>query len=258
MDQRDSFNTVAALYGEVRPGYPAALFDDLWALAGLVSSARVLEVGCGAGQATGDLAARSAEVVALDPGPALIDQARARVGAANVAYVVSGLEAYEPAAESFDLVASAQAWHWIAPDVAFAKAAQALKPGAALAVFGHTPMPPPEPYAEAFKPVYEACWPGVWGLPPPQAAYLADGPFPGMFDASGLFGPVSHRGYAWTWTVDGATLGKYLRTDSSYRALAEEPRQRLFEGLQAAVERLGDRYAMPWETHLYLAAKAPR
>ena len=43
MDPRDTFDAVADLYAEVRPGYPAALFDDLEALAGLGPSATVLE-----------------------------------------------------------------------------------------------------------------------------------------------------------------------------------------------------------------------
>lgn len=255
MEARETFDIVADLYGEVRQGYPAALFDDLEALAGLGPAARVLEVGCGAGQASGDLAARAAHVTALDPGAQLIAQARARTGAANVDFVVSTFEAYQPSPGGFDLVASAQAWHWVDPSVGFPKAALALKPGGALAIFGHVPMPPPEPFLAAFEKVFAAHAPGIWGLPPPQSAYLPAGPFAGMIDASGLFGPVTHRGYAWTWTVDGRTLGKYLRTDSSYRALPDDTRLRLFDALQAAVESLGDRIGLPWETHLYVARR---
>jgi len=255
MDLRDSFDTVADLYGEVRKGYPAALFDDLEALAGLEPAARVLEVGCGAGQATGDLAARAGSVTALDPGAALIDQARARVTAGDVQFVVSGFEGFEAPPASFDLVASAQAWHWIAPEIAFAKAAALLKPGGTLAVFGHVPFPPPEPFAAAFHTAYDRFMPGAWGTPPPQAAYLPDGPFAPGFDASGRFGPVTHRAHAWTWAMDGPTLGKYLRTDSSYRALPETVRFGLFDALQATVETIGQPCPMPWETHLYLARR---
>ncbi len=91
--------------------------------------------------------------------------------------------------------------------------------------------------------------------PSPQAAYLPSGPYPGLFAASGLFGPVTHRGYAWTWTVSAQTLGKYLRTDSSYRILPEGVRFRLFDGLQAAAEGLGGTIALPWQTHLYVARR---
>jgi magnesium-protoporphyrin O-methyltransferase len=43
--------------------------------------ARVLDAGCGAGQMTAELAARGAEVVAVDISPALVDIARARLPA---------------------------------------------------------------------------------------------------------------------------------------------------------------------------------
>ena len=90
MEARETFEDVAELYGEVRQGYPAALFDDLVAMGALGPASRVLEVGCGAGQATGDLARRAGGVVALDPGAQLIEGARARVPAANTRFVVSG------------------------------------------------------------------------------------------------------------------------------------------------------------------------
>jgi SAM-dependent methyltransferase len=113
---RDSFETVADLYARVRPGYPAALFDDLAAIAGLGPASAVLEVGCGAGQATGDLAARAGRLVALDPGEKLVEAARRRVSAAAQAeFLVARFEDYAPPPGGFDLVASAQAWHWVDP-----------------------------------------------------------------------------------------------------------------------------------------------
>ena len=77
MEQAKSFDNIADLYGQVRHGYPAALFDDLWKLADLGPDARVLEVGCGTGQASLDLAQKAGSVLALDPGPQLIARAEA-------------------------------------------------------------------------------------------------------------------------------------------------------------------------------------
>ncbi|WP_332763666.1 class I SAM-dependent methyltransferase [Phenylobacterium sp.] len=246
---------MAQTYAAVRPGYPAALYDDLAALGALTPRTRVLEVGCGGGQATGDLATRARSVVALDPGARLVDEARRKVGAANVEYVVARFEDYELEPEGFDLVASAQAWHWIPREIAFSKAAEALSSGGWLAVFGHVPMAVPEAFEAPFKAAFDRHAPEVWGQPPSQAAYLPSGPFAGMFARSALFGPAMHRGYAWTWDLDPETFGRYLRTDSSYHFLAEGPRFALFDALAGAVAANGGIFSSAWQTHLYLACK---
>jgi len=65
--QKDTFNAVAAEYDAVRPTYPRALFEDLAEVVGGPGE-RVLEVGCGSGQATRGLLERHWSVVAVDPG----------------------------------------------------------------------------------------------------------------------------------------------------------------------------------------------
>src|SRR5579871_5892407 len=80
MEQRFTFDTVADLYDRARAGYPDALFDDIETLAGLSAGDAILEVGCGTGKATEGFARRGLNVVALDPGPAMIAAARRRLG----------------------------------------------------------------------------------------------------------------------------------------------------------------------------------
>lgn len=256
MNFGQAFDSVAELYAEVRPGYLPALFDDLIAMGALGPSKAVLEVGCGAGQATVDLARRSARLVAIDPGERLISNARRAVSAENASFTVSTFEDFGVTPASFDLIASAQAWHWVDPEIGFAKAAAALRPGGYLAIFGHVPMMVSEALQPAFRAAFDTWWPGTWGRPPPQSWYLPEGPVPAMIAASGLFQAAEHRGYTWTWTFDPDLFGRYMRTDSSYHALPETPRFALFDALSAAIADQGATYDAAWETHLYLAKKA--
>jgi ubiquinone/menaquinone biosynthesis C-methylase UbiE len=53
---RSTFDRAALLYDKVRPGYPEELSEDLLSLSGIPAGGRVLEVGCGTGQATLPLA----------------------------------------------------------------------------------------------------------------------------------------------------------------------------------------------------------
>src|SRR5215210_5494927 len=55
---RTTFDEAASLYDEVRPGYPEDLFDDIVSLSGIPSGGRILEIGCGTGQATVPFALR--------------------------------------------------------------------------------------------------------------------------------------------------------------------------------------------------------
>jgi len=75
---RDLFDGVASRYDGARSSYPAELVDWMVATARLSQGAQVLEIGCGTGQLTSQLAARGFNVTAIDMGTAMIELARAR------------------------------------------------------------------------------------------------------------------------------------------------------------------------------------
>src|SRR5688572_7761630 len=68
---RVTFDEDAERYDRARPGYPSAVFDDLVELAGIGPGCRVLEIGCGTGQATVPLAERGCDIVAVELGAEL-------------------------------------------------------------------------------------------------------------------------------------------------------------------------------------------
>src|SRR5918912_2954256 len=76
---RATFEEVPELYDRARPLYPAELFDDLVSYAGLEPGSRVLEIGCGTGQATLPLAERGFEVVCVELGAGLAAVARRKL-----------------------------------------------------------------------------------------------------------------------------------------------------------------------------------
>ena len=131
---RGWFNQAAELYDRARPGYLPALFDELAGVAGVGPGCRVLEIGCGTGQATVPLAERDCRIVAVELGAAMAAVARrnlARFPAVEVA--VAAFQDWPLPPEPFDVVVAATAWHWLDPAVRVAKAAAALRPGGTLA-----------------------------------------------------------------------------------------------------------------------------
>lgn len=255
MEQRFTFNAVAELYDQARAGYPQALFDDLMAFANLSADDAVLEVGCGTGKATEEFARRGLNVVALEPGPDMIAAAQRRLGGlTGVRFVQTTFEAWPVEAGVFRLVAAAQSWHWVAPDIRFRKAFEVLAPGGTLAVFGSAPGPVPHPFREALEKVYAIHAPDVGG-PPPEHAYLPSGPFFGDFGRSGLFGQATHKSYPWSRSFSARSYADYLRTVSRYQLMDEKRRGDLLAAIAEAIEANGGGFDAPVETHLYFARR---
>ncbi|MBS4099045.1 MAG: class I SAM-dependent methyltransferase [Sulfuricella sp.] len=128
----DHFSTVAGNYASFRPTYPAALFDWLAQLA----SGKQLAWDCaaGSGQASLDLAARFAAVIATDA-------SLAQIGAApqhpQISYRVAPAEASGLDDASVDLITVAQALHWFDLEQFYAEARRVLKPGGILAAWSY-------------------------------------------------------------------------------------------------------------------------
>ncbi|MDE3138539.1 MAG: class I SAM-dependent methyltransferase [Acidobacteriota bacterium] len=132
-----SFDGVAEGYDRFRPRYPSALFDDLGEAVGLDEHSRILEVGCGPGVATESMMARGWSVLAVDPGAQLARVAREKFAAERFAVEVATFDEWDPRGRRFDLLFSAAAYHWVAPEVRWVKAAEVVDDGGYLALAGN-------------------------------------------------------------------------------------------------------------------------
>jgi ubiquinone/menaquinone biosynthesis C-methylase UbiE len=132
--RRALFDGVAELYQASRRGYPAEIIGFVTETASLNPGSAVLEVGCGTGQLTGQLAANGFAVTAIDLGGSMVAAARRRLGASRISFDVVSFEELEAPEGTFDLIISATAFHWIDPEVKFTKSARLLRAGGWLAL----------------------------------------------------------------------------------------------------------------------------
>ncbi len=252
-EPRFAFNEIAALYDKVRPDYPAALFADICGAARLKPGDPTLDVGCGSGQATLGFARRGLAVTALDPGADLLALARRRLdGVATVAFVEATFEAAPFPPGSFKLIASAQAWHWIAADTSYAKAASLLAPGGTLAVFGNVPNDVAPPLDLKLAEIYRVELGAPLG-PPPELWYTPSGALPSLIAGSGHFGPALHKSYAWSQPHTAKSFVDFLRTRTDHRRLPGPMRRKLLTAISEAIAADGDLIELHFETHLHLA-----
>ncbi|MGH9093965.1 MAG: class I SAM-dependent methyltransferase, partial [Acidimicrobiales bacterium] len=271
---RGSFDRVAALYEHARPGYPEELWSHLQA-GPLRAGASVLEVGCGTGQATSSLAPRAGEVTCVELGPTLAARARANLaGFPNVTVVVGAFEDVELPAESFDLVFSATAWHWIDPRAGYPKAAGLLAFGGALvlATNAHVAGGTQSEIAGEMAALQHHLCPdvGAWQFPSVEAVTeralggmtiaevwaRIDRSFEVPAPVHALFEEPSVTAFPWTAAYSARGYADMLLTHSPYLALDDEHRSRLAEGVAALVhERLGGQVT---KDYLAMLAVSPR
>ena len=234
---RSTFDQDADRYDRARPGYPAALFDDLAELTSLGPGSRVLEIGPGTGQATRPLAERGCRVVAVELGADLAALARRNLaGLPSVQVVNAEFEDWPLPAEPFDLVLAATAFHWIDPSVRVGKVADALRPGGFLAtVTTHHAAGGDESFFAEVQDCYVRWDPGTPTALELKPAADIPGAHYGL-DRSHRFGPATIRRYEWDWRYTTAGYLDLLLTYSGHRALEPEARG----GLLDCIARLID------------------
>ncbi len=257
-DRAASFDTVADLYDEMRPRYPDALFDDLLELGRVPVGARVLEIGTGPGVATRPLAQRGLRIVGLEPGPALAGLARANLAEFEAVEIrQTTFEDAELEPDSFDLVVSASAWHWVDPEVGYRKAATVLRPDGALAVWwGHGELADPA-QAAALHAISERLAPGLAARRHGGGGgRLRKGEFTGRVAEQSAFQVVESRRHPFELTYDAVGYVRLLDTYSHYRLLADDVRARLFDELIVAIDtQYGGQVTRRYEAVLLLARR---
>lgn len=125
-------------YDAVRPPYPEAVFSVLREQGALFPGTTTLEIGAGNGLATKRLLALGATpMTVLEPDSrfAPLLQALPKPAGCDCNIIHSTFEEVVFGAETFDLVVSATAFHWLEPTTRVEKLWQVLKPRGYVALF---------------------------------------------------------------------------------------------------------------------------
>ena len=257
-EQRLIFGEIAELYDRSRPSYPDALVDDLVQLAELRGDRPVLEIGAGTGKATVAFASRGIPVLALEPSEAMAAYARRNCAEyPGVRIELTDFERWHPAGEWFPLLYSAQAWHWIAPEVRYKRAREALADGGILAVFWNRPRWDGVELRPALTEVYARTAPSA-DTDGPMHPTNPEGPeqredWAGEIELAEGLDQAEVRNYPWVREYSAAEYTDLLGTLSDHRLLPDRSRCALLDAVSAAIESGGGKLRMPFVTRLCLA-----
>ena len=256
--QRLVFGEVAELYDKARASYPDALIDDVIAFAG-GPALRALEVGAGTGKATVGFAARGLDILALEPSEDMAAVARRNCQPfPRVRIEPTSFEDWPAEPGGFGLVYSAQAWHWVRPEVRYRKAAEILIPRGTLALFWHRTEWRDEPVRDELERLYQRLVPDLHAKRPgfPGLGAQGEDSTAGQETReSGLFTGVTARTYPWRATFTADSFTDLLLTQSDHRLMPEDTRAELFDGVREIIASHGGQVVVPHTTLLILARR---
>lgn len=248
------FDAVATQYEQYRPSYPAQLIDDVVTLSGLQPDAHVLEIGSGTGKATRLFAQRGYAVLCLEPGQNLVDVARESLQAfPQLRFHKSRFEEWDAGRKRFDLIFSAQAFHWVPQEIRFVKTAALLKPKGHLAIFWNMYPDIGGAIRRGLDEAYRRYAPELVREETPLDALIQQRA--ASLAAEPQFENVIVRTYPWAARYKTEAYLGLLNTYSDHLRLPEPKRQRLFAAIAALIEKNGGEIERPYLAVLYLARR---
>jgi SAM-dependent methyltransferase len=256
-ERRETFDKVPHIYHRIRPGYPSALFDELFAL--LPDRPSVLEVGPGTGQATRDLLAHRATVHAIEIGPAMAEKLRQVLPARDLSIAVGDFEHVPADGASYDCVFSATAYHWIEPRARLDRPAGLLKRGGVVAIVDLIQVDSPNDrgFFAAAQPIYARYGEGHTGPRAPRRDEV-DPPMRSALQRDGRFAGLEVRRYDWDQTYSAAEYRQLLLSYSGTQSMEPALRQCFLDDMEAFVrEKFNDQVTRPLVVTLTTATRCP-
>lgn len=135
-----TFDTVASKYEKWRPGYVKELYEKIFEYISLHADCNAVEVGIGGGQATLPILESGCALTAVEYGEHFSELCRKKYIAYPKFSVITGkFEDIDFTADTYDLVYSASAFHWVPEEIGYTKVYAMLKNGGAFARFANQP-----------------------------------------------------------------------------------------------------------------------
>lgn len=236
--RKNWYSEVADAYNQTRPRYPQELIHRAVELAQLPQDAIILEIGCGPGNATVAFAQLGYSMLCLEPSLNLCQLAQQNcIQFPSVEITNTSFEEWQLEVEKFHAVLAATSFHWVSPEIGYAKAADALKQdGHLILLWNMTPQPQYEVYA-AFREVYQNQAPALGRYEQRETQHKQIIRFGQAVIDSGLFKCLVSEEFPCEITYSIDDYLTLLSTLSPYIALEPQQRDALFAGLRAVLAK---------------------
>ncbi len=252
------FNDIISDYAFARPGYPAELYSDIMRFAALNRDAEILEIGSGPGQATDYFVKEGYSITGLEIGKNQVDYLTEKYADyQNFKAICSTFEEYEIPDDSFSLIFSATAFHWIKPEDGYPKAYRLLKNNGVLAVFWHMSsiIRQQDEVCEELTRIYQKYAPELDSYISVDESVTLHKQNVANIQTQGLFGLPTYKKYQWNDEYTDLRLIKLLNSYSDMHEISKEKRDSIFNSVEEYVNSKGGKVTLPQEVWLYMVKK---
>ncbi|NRB48324.1 MAG: methyltransferase domain-containing protein [Saprospiraceae bacterium] len=231
------FDTNAQAYHRYRPKCPVYILDKLHRASALPSDARILEIGCGTGQLTVDIAKWQHSLVAIEKGPQLAKLAAINTQAfPKVEVIAADFEQWPVPEEGFDLVVACQSFHWIEAFMGVQKVHDLLNPNGQFALIWHLDTSQKTTFWQQSSPIYQTFFPNTSNHKPLTSH--AD-KFYQLLAESPLFQKLQRYEYPWEITYSKTDYLGLLSTFSLQGSLSPPVQEKFFQEIGYLIENAG-------------------
>lgn len=250
-----AFDNVAMDYDKSRPMYVKEIYEDIINYKQINQDSHVLEIGIGTGKATQPILDTHCHFVGIEPGENLATLAKERLRKyANFSLYNLTLQDYICADNSFDLVYSATAFHWIPEEYGYRRVYNLLKSGGVFARFAYH-AGADKGRRELTDEIQELYRKYMYQENPPVE--FSDADAKRLADKALAYGfvDVKHMLYHATKDFTADEYISLLKTYPDHMKLESVVREKLFEGIFHAIVDNGGTMTVYYTMDLELAIK---
>jgi len=258
MENKNVFREIIDDYEIARPGYTPELYNDIIEYSMIKNDAKILEVGSGPGQATEYFVKNQYNITGLEISEKQVQFLLNKYSKYhNFNSICSSFEAYNCLNETYNLIFSATAFHWIKPEVGYPKAYNLLKRNGVMAVFWHLAsiIEPKTEMLNQIRNIYRV-------YAPELDTYITIDEAEDMHNLrisqiqinNLLHNPMSML-YRWE---DEYTTERYLKLLNSYsdfHDIANDKQKTILDRVAEYIDSKGGKIVIPQEVRLYMAKR---